>query len=104
MLKFNKKTRTLEQDEYRYELQDVKEPNLYRDIFPYGEVPKISFNWRVMPMTPAEEIWITDTTFRDGQQSRPPYTVKQITDIYKMLHRLSGPNGIIRQSEFFLYS
>lgn len=104
MLKFNKKTRTLEQDEYRYELQDVKEPNLYRDIFPYGEVPKISFNWRVMPMTPAEEIWITDTTFRDGQQSRPPYSVKQIVDIYKMLHRLSGPNGVIRQSEFFLYS
>jgi len=104
MLKFNKKTRTLEQEEYKYELQDVKEPNLYRDIFPYGEVPKISFNWRVMPMTPAEEIWITDTTFRDGQQSRPPYTVKQIVDIYKMLHRLSGPNGVIRQSEFFLYS
>ena len=104
MLKFNKKTKTLEQEEYKYELQDVLEPNLYRDIFPYGEVPKISFNWRVMPMTPAEEIWITDTTFRDGQQSRPPYTVKQVVDIYKMLHLLSGPNGIIRQSEFFLYS
>ena len=104
MLKFNKKTFTLEQEEYHYELQDVKEPNLYRDIFSYGDVPKISFNWRVMPMTPAEETWITDTTFRDGQQSRPPYTVKQIVDIYKMLHRLSGPNGVIRQSEFFLYS
>lgn len=104
MLKFNKKTKTLEQEEYKYELQDVKEPNLYRDIFSYGEVPKVSFNWRVMPANPADEIWITDTTFRDGQQSRPPYTVQQIVDIYKMLHRLSGPNGIIRQSEFFLYS
>ncbi|OQA92370.1 MAG: 2-isopropylmalate synthase [Elusimicrobia bacterium ADurb.Bin231] len=104
MLKFNKKTNTLEQEEYHYELQDVKEPNLYRDIFPYGEVPKISFNWRIMPMSPADEIWITDTTFRDGQQSRPPYTIKQIVDIYKMLSRLSGCNGVIRQSEFFLYS
>lgn len=47
---------------------------------------------------------ITDTTFRDGQQSREPYTTEQIVDIFDMLHRLGGPNGIIRQSEFFLYS
>ncbi len=47
---------------------------------------------------------LTDTTFRDGQQARPPYTVQQIVDIFDMLHRLSGPKGIVRQSEFFLYS
>ena len=51
-----------------------------------------------------EEIWITDTTFRDGQQSRAPYTAEQIVKIYDYLHRLGGPNGKIRQSEFFLYS
>jgi isopropylmalate/homocitrate/citramalate synthase len=50
------------------------------------------------------DIWITDTTFRDGQQSRQPYTVEQIVHIYDLLHKLSGPKGIIRQSEFFLYS
>jgi len=47
---------------------------------------------------------ITDTTFRDGQQSRPPYTVQEIVDIFEMLSRLSGPNGVIRQTEFFVYS
>ena len=51
-----------------------------------------------------EEIWITDTTFRDGQQSRAPYTADQIVDMYKMLHRLGGPKGLIRQSEFFVYT
>ena len=51
-----------------------------------------------------EEIWITDTTFRDGQQSRAPYTTEQIVKIFDYLHQLGGPNGIIRQSEFFLYS
>jgi isopropylmalate/homocitrate/citramalate synthase len=51
-----------------------------------------------------EEIWITDTTFRDGQQSRAPYTAKQIETLYKMLHSLGGPSGIIRQSEFFVYT
>ncbi len=46
---------------------------------------------------------MTDTTFRDGQQSRVPYTKKQMVDLYKMMSRLSGPNGIIRQTEFFVY-
>lgn len=55
-------------------------------------------------MNVPQDIWITDTTFRDGQQSRPPYTAKQIVEIYDFLHRLSGPKGVIRQSEFFLYS
>lgn len=51
-----------------------------------------------------KEIWITDTTFRDGQQSREPYTTEQIVRLYDMMHRLGGPKGLIRQSEFFLYS
>ena len=51
-----------------------------------------------------DEIWITDTTFRDGQQSRAPYTTEQIVRIYDYMHRLGGPKGKIRQCEFFLYS
>ncbi len=67
-------------------------------------MPKIAFNDRIVPHNMPEEIWITDTTFRDGQQSRAPYTAEQIVTIYDYLHRLGGPNGKIRQSEFFLYS
>ena len=104
MLSFNKDRKTLEQDEYKYALQDVATPNLYREIFSYGEVPKIPFNHRIVPMEVPEEVWITDTTFRDGQQSLPPFSVKQIVDIYDLLNRLSGPKGVIRQSEFFLYT
>ena len=87
-----------------FSLQDVKEPNLLREQFPYTEVPRIVFDGQVINPDPAEEIWITDTTFRDGQQARPPYKPEQIVAIYDMLHRLGGPNGVIRQSEFFLYS
>lgn len=104
MLRYNKFRKTLEPEEYHYELQDVDQPNLYRDIFPFTDIPKIPFNNRVVPMNPPEEIWITDTTFRDGQQALPPFTVEQIVDLYNMMHRLGGPNGIIRQTEFFLYS
>ncbi|NMB98309.1 MAG: 2-isopropylmalate synthase, partial [Clostridiaceae bacterium] len=104
MIVFNKKTNTLEQTLYKYSLQNVEKPNLYREIFTYDEIPKCAFNHRKVPMMPADEIWITDTTFRDGQQSREPYTVEQIVTLFDMLHKLGGPKGIIRQTEFFLYS
>ena len=107
MTVWNSSKRRLEQEAgytHRYELQDVPEPNLLRDIFPYDEVPKVVFDGVLEELDPAPEFYITDTTFRDGQQARPPYTVPQIVDMYKMLHRLGGPNGVIRQAEFFLYS
>ncbi len=104
MIDFNKKTNTLEQIDFQYSLQDVEEPNLYRDMFSYAEVPKCTFNHRRVPMNVPEDIWITDTTFRDGQQSRAPYTVEQIVKLYDYMHALGGPKGKIRQCEFFLYS
>ncbi|MFH1542516.1 MAG: histone-lysine N-methyltransferase [bacterium] len=81
-----------------------KAPNLLRGLFPYSEVPKISFDNELTTINPPDDIWITDTTFRDGQQARPPYTVKEIVNIYKLLHKIGGSKGVIRQSEFFLYS
>lgn len=104
MLEFSRKSNTLEQSEYRYTLQDVQDPHLYRMLYTYSEVPRIPFNHRHVPMRPPDEIFITDTTFRDGQQARAPYTVEQIVQLYKFMHELGGPKGIIRQSEFFLYS
>jgi len=102
--KYNQKTNLLERNTDRYVLQDVDEPNLYRALFTYDEIPKIAFNHRIVPIDMPDEIWITDTTFRDGQQSREPYTAAQIRRIYEYLHALSGPKGVIRQCEFFLYT
>ena len=104
MLEISSKTNLLEQKNYRYTLQDVAEPNLYRDIYDYESVPKIPFNHRRVPMNMPEEIWITDTSFRDGQQSVDPYTPDQIVELYKLMSKLGGPYGIIRQTEFFIYS
>ena len=74
MIELNKKTNLLEQKYYNYTLQDVSEPQLFRDVFDYQSVPKIVFNARHVPMSMPEDIWITDTTFRDGQQSTSPFT------------------------------
>ena len=104
MLEISNKTNLLEQKSYKYQLQDVSEPNLYRDIYSYDEVPKIPFNHRRVPVGMPEEIWITDTTLRDGQQAVEPYSVEEIVEIFKYLSRLGGPKGLIRQTEFFVYS
>ena len=104
MLEISNKTNLLEQKSYKYQLQDIENPNLYREIFPYDEVPRISFHHRRVPIGMPEEIWITDTSFRDGQQSVEPYSVQQIVDLYKLMSKLGGPYGIIRQTEFFVYS
>ena len=104
MLELSPKTNLLEENDYRYSLQDVKDPILYRDVYNYDEVPKVAFNHRRVPMSMPEEIWITDTTFRDGQQSMNPYTPGQIEALFKLLSRLGGPYGRIRQTEFFIYS
>ena len=104
MIAFDKKNNLLMQNKYQYSLQDVEEPNLYREIFDYEHIPKISFNMRHVPMSVPDEIWMTDTTFRDGQQSVSPFTPTQILHLFKLMSRLGGPNGLIRQSEFFLYT
>jgi isopropylmalate/homocitrate/citramalate synthase len=88
----------------KFPLVDVEKPELFRSVFPYSEMVRVSFDHKIESIDPPEEIFITDTTFRDGQQSRPPFSVQQVEDIFNFLHRLSGPNGVIRQTEFFLYT
>lgn len=98
------------------ELVHVDGPNLLEDIFRYDRVPRITFESKIyeeidgnlVQFDPADlltrDIHITDTTFRDGQQARPPYSVEQVVQIYDFLSKLGGPKGVIRQSEFFLYN
>ena len=88
----------------RYPVIEVEKPELYRDVYPYSSMVKVNFDHKIELIDPPDDIFITDTTFRDGQQSRAPFTVKQIEDLFDFLHRLGGPYGVIRQSEFFLYT
>ncbi len=88
----------------KYPLIDVESPELFRDVFPYSEICRVKFDHKIELIDPPDDIYITDTTFRDGQQARPPFTARQIEDLYTFLHRLGGPNGIIKQCEFFLYT
>ena len=88
----------------RYPLKNVKTPELYEDIFDFNQVPKVVLDNKRPKLSLPKDFWITCTTFRDGQQARPPYTVEQIVDLYSFIYKLGGKNGVIRQCEFFLYS
>ncbi len=88
----------------KIKLVDTPKPELYRDFFPYSELPKIVFEKKTVPSDLPKDIWITDTTFRDGQQARPPYTPQQVLNIFDFLHKIDNDTGLIRQTEFFLYS
>ena len=66
----NTKNNLLEIEEHMYILDDVQKPNVFRNMFPYSEVPKIPFNDRIVPHNMPKEIWITDTTFRDRKSTR----------------------------------
>ncbi len=97
-------------------LVEVDEPNLITEAFDYDLPPLIRFDSPIVEYIDGEpirfdpsdvkarDIHITDTTFRDGQQARPPYTTDQMVRIYDLMARLSGPNRVIRQTEFFLYT
>ncbi|MHC4985916.1 MAG: histone-lysine N-methyltransferase, partial [Planctomycetota bacterium] len=87
-----------------YELKNVDEPELFRQMFPYDRLPQVIFDDESVALAPAEHFAVSDTTFRDGQQARPPYAVQQIVDLYTLMHKLDGGTGLIRHSEFFLYS
>lgn len=85
-------------------LEEREKPQLYRDAFPYTHVGRIQFDDSIIAPRIAEPCFITDTTFRDGQQARPPYTVQQIAKMYDLLHKLGGKSGLIQATEFFMYS
>jgi isopropylmalate/homocitrate/citramalate synthase len=87
-----------------FDLQEPEKPQLYRELFPYTRICRTAFDDVLLAPRSADEMRITDTTFRDGQQARPPYTVKQVAKMFDFLYRLGGKTGLITDSEFFIYS
>ncbi len=80
-------------------------PRYFEDVMPFEAAPlwKAGNGDDAYPL-PSPAITVTDTSFRDGQQARAPYTPEQIAHLFDLLHRLGGPHGAVRQCEFFLYS
>lgn len=45
----NEHNNLLQIEEHMYILDDVQKPNVFRNMFPYSEIPKIPFNDRIVP-------------------------------------------------------
>ncbi len=87
-----------------YEVVDVEKPKLYKDTFPFKAAPKAVFDGVILNTNIPDKLWLSDTTFRDGQQSREPYSSNQIASLFRLLHDLGGKNGKVNYTEFFPYT
>ena len=110
------KSRTVNADLSK--IVDIEEgqPNLLEKVLPFSGVPRMAFEGKACELIDGEMVEfdfekrksallvLSDTTFRDGQQARPPYTKRQMLHLYGLLGKLSGPNRVIDNTEFFLYA
>lgn len=85
-------------------LKNVKRPNLFRRIFPESQFPRIITGGKTYSPISGYKRFVTDTTFRDGQQSLPPFRPQHIAQLFSLMHKLDNGTGFIRQSEFFVYT
>ncbi len=80
----------------------------FREIDPqeasWPNPPRILFDGiSIDPLMP-KELYITDTTFRDGQQSFRALYPEEARKIFEVLVDLDNRSGRISRSEFFLYT
>jgi hypothetical protein len=57
----------------RLTVSEPSGPNLFRDIFPYTEPPRIKLAHMQLAPSPAHDMFITDSTFCEGRQARLPF-------------------------------
>jgi len=76
----------------------IEKMNFFKDIYPFDSPPVLKTN------KPVGDIWITDTTLRDGQQGWKTFSVEESLKIYEVLSGLGGRDGVIRTTELFLYT
>ena len=107
---------SIAEEKKTHPLVNTTEPNHLEETFDYSLPPLIRFDGPLIEFIDGQQvefdpntvktrdIFVTDTTFRDGQQARPPYSVDQMVHLYDLMAKLGGPNGVIRQTEFFLYT
>ena len=48
----------------KYPLVEVEDPKLFRDVFPYHEMVRVTFDHKIESIDPPDEIFVTDTTFQ----------------------------------------
>jgi len=101
MLKFNPGYNTFDSIHIPSHLESPDEPNLFRDIFPYDEPSRMAQPPPGPDAACRGKSGSRIPRFATGSRLCRPIRLKQVVEIYKLMHRLGGPKGLIRQAEFF---
>ena len=75
-----------------------EEKVFYNNLYPFTDLPRTgmeSLKWN---------LYITDTTLRDGQQAWRPLKIEEAVKVYQLLNEVDAGSGIIKSCEFFLYT
>lgn len=76
-------------------------PDYFPESFPRDAFP--AYVWTDRPAALPPDVWLTETTHRDGQQGGLPLSADTSLQIYDILCRFTGASGALRQAEFFAY-
>ncbi len=82
-------------------IPEPQSPEYFLDSFPRDDFPQ--YVWTDRPNTLPTDVWMTETTHRDGQQGGLPLTTEQSLQIYDLMCQFTGTSGALRQAEFFVY-
>ena len=88
---------------WQYTLQDISEPNLQREVFPYEDICRIDFDHTLLPISPASVIELADFAERvsvDLTVVGPelPLSLGIVDEFQKRELKIFGPTRIGRES------
>ncbi|WAM31429.1 beta/alpha barrel domain-containing protein [Caldicellulosiruptor naganoensis] len=93
-------------DTVKKSFQDFEKgaPNYFKEIFPYESIPRVIFDSISVPLNIPSKLYVTDSTFREGQQAISYIGKENVAKIFEYLHYIDNGTGTIKYSEFFLYT
>lgn len=83
---------------------DNMAPNYFREMFEYHKVPRIIIDGVSIDVDMPDKLYISDSTFREGQQAVSYLGVEKVLKIFDYIHYIDKNSGTIKYSEFFVYT
>ncbi|MER8224382.1 pyruvate carboxyltransferase [Streptomyces sp. NPDC094143] len=84
-------------------IHNPEEPEYFPEVFPRDAFPRHTWDDGMRPLTLPQEVWLSETTHRDGQQGGLPLSLATSRAIYDILCEITGESTAIRHAEFFPY-
>ncbi|WP_051731876.1 pyruvate carboxyltransferase [Kitasatospora phosalacinea] len=81
----------------------AEQPEYFPEAFPRDAFPRYVWAEGDRPAELPHEVWLSETTHRDGQQGGLPLNAERSCRIYDILCEVTGGSGAIRHAEFFPY-